>query len=171
MKTKLLLLALPLMSFSTLAADVNFSIGAGMPYFLIPEVSMPTDDKTQRLYANYKIGLDDGFSVGFEKAVSDNRKHSFGALLGALGVRDTNVPCESTSNQSSSIFIDVDALGCALDQIFDDKTVNGLGITYGYSFNGLNSRGFRLVIGVGYGKRNDIDKNGAAGSISLNFEF
>ena len=61
-----------------------FLLGGGYPYLVIPEVSLSANDDTQRWYANYKLGLDDGFSAGFEQAVSDNKKHALARLWALL---------------------------------------------------------------------------------------
>ena len=147
MKIKILLLTLSIASCSTFANDVSFSIGGGYPYLVIPEVSLSANDDTQRWYANYKLGLDDGFSAGFEQAVSDNKKHAFGALVGAIGARDTDQECESSTNDVATDF--ANTLGCVIGGIFDEETTNGIGLTYSYNFNGLNSAGFRLELDVG----------------------
>ncbi|MBH0058504.1 hypothetical protein I6F65_16240 [Pseudoalteromonas sp. SWXJZ94C] len=169
MKTKILLLTLSIASYSSAANEVSFSIGGGYPYLVIPEVSLSANDDTQRWYANYKLGLDDGFSAGFEQAVSDNKKHAFGALVGAIGARDTDQKCESLTNDVATDF--ANTLGCVIGGIFDEETTNGIGLTYSYSFNGLNSAGFRLELDVGYGKASDSNEKRADGGISVSYEF
>ncbi|MBB1305353.1 hypothetical protein H5089_06815 [Pseudoalteromonas sp. SR45-1] len=169
MKIKILLLTLSIASCSTFANDVSFSIGGGYPYLVIPEVSLSANDDTQRWYANYKLGLDDGFSAGFEQAVSDNKKHAFGVLVGAIGARDTDQECESSTNDVATDF--ANTLGCVIGGIFDEETTNGIGLTYNYNFNGLNSAGFRLKLDVGYGKASDSNEKRADGGISVSYEF
>ena len=170
MNTKILLLVLSLGSGSAFANDVSFSIGGGYPYLVLPEVSLSADNNSQRWYANYKIGLDDGFSVGFEHAVSDNNKHALGVLVGAIGARDTDQPCESTNTDDIASELG-NIFGCALGQIFDDETTNGIGLTYSYNFNGLNNSGFRLILDAGYGKASDSNEKRADGAIRISYEF
>lgn len=170
MKIKILLLALSIASYSSAANEVSFSIGGGYPYLVIPEVSLSANDDTQRWYANYKLGLDDGFSAGFEQAVSDNKKHAFGALVGAIGARGTDQECESSTNDDIATDF-ANTLGCAIGGIFDEETTNGVGLTYSYNFNGLNNSGFRLELDIGYGKASDSNEKRADGGISLSYEF
>ena len=75
------------------ANDISFSIGGGYPYFVIPEVSVASADLSQRWYGNYKIGLDDGFAVGFEQAISDVNRMitTFNPNKGTLDKKDVGL--------------------------------------------------------------------------------
>jgi hypothetical protein len=44
--------------------DVSFTLGTGFAYVGSLEASMPAFEGKQRWFANYKIGVDDGFSLG-----------------------------------------------------------------------------------------------------------
>ncbi|MGS0534883.1 hypothetical protein [Pseudoalteromonas sp. SaAl2] len=151
------------------ANDVSFSIGGGYPYFVVPEVSLSTNEGNQRWYANYKIGLDDGFSIGVEHAISDNKKHAVGLVVGALGIQDNEDECrtddESLSGSIGSIF------GCALSEVFDEETTNGIGVSYSYLFRGLNEPGWRMRLDLGYGEGRDSNEKRPDAGITFSYQF
>lgn len=97
------------------------------------------------------------------------KKHAFGVLVGAIGARDTDQECESSTNDVATDF--ANTLGCVIGGIFDEETTNGIGLTYSYNFNELNSAGFRLELDVGYGKASDSNEKRADGGISVSYEF
>jgi len=154
---------LTLCAFSSHANDVNFSIGGGYPYFVIPEVSLSANEGTQRWYANYKLGLDDGFSLGFEHALTADKKHALGIVVGALGVQENSDECEDDSIGS--------VIGCSFSDIFDDETTNGLGVSYSYLFSGLNESGWRVRFELGYGEGSVSEEKRADGGLSVSYEF
>ena len=156
---------LTICTFSSNANDVNFSIGGGYPYFVIPEVSLSANEGTQRWYANYKLGLDDGFSIGFEHALTADKKHALGLVVGALGVQDDEAECGSTEDSLGTI------IGCGFVEIFDDETTNGVGLSYSYLFSGLNESGWRARFELGYGEGSDSDEKRMDGGVSISYQF
>lgn len=156
---------LTLCTFSVSANDVSFSIGGGYPYFVIPEVSLSTNAGTQRWYANYKIGFDDGFSVGFEHALTTDKKHALGLVIGALGVQEDDDECGGTEDSLGNI------IGCGFIEIFDDETTNGLGLSYSYLFSGLNESGWRVRFDLGYGEGSYSNEKRADGGVSVSYQF
>lgn len=153
------------------ANDISFSIGGGYPYFVIPEVSVASADLSQRWYGNYKIGLDDGFSAGFEQAISDNNKHAIGLLVGALGNREVDTQCDESQNSDELTVAFANTIGCALAEAFDEETTNGIGLSYSYIFSGLNQDGWRLRFELGYGEASSDDDKRVDGGINLSYEF
>ncbi|KFZ38920.1 hypothetical protein HR45_00505 [Shewanella mangrovi] len=185
MKKQFLIAAL-LMSCTVpaLAGETHFSISGGLPYLVIPEVSYHPNQE-QRWFLNYKAGLDDGVSAGFEQAVSANRRHALGVVLGALGVKNGHRhacednspvrPDDANGNESGDEF---DNAGCEIAYAlivaaFDNHTVNGLGVSYSYSGNGLSEAGLRVKFELGYGRIEDadFDKNGYTGGFSIGYQF
>lgn len=160
MKKGLILLSLCFAP-TVFANDVNFSLGAGYPYFVVPEVSWSNTDN-QRWYAKYNLGLDDGFSVGFEYALDPNQQHSIGLLAGAVGVRDID-DCDKDDGLSG--------LACALGSIFDEHSIQGAALSYSYSANGLNQPGWRFRLEAGYGRVSADDNNYAGGNATISYQF
>ncbi|MEH6395330.1 hypothetical protein [Pseudoalteromonas sp.] len=161
---------LTLCTFSVSANDVSFSIGGGYPYFVIPEVSLSANEGTQRWYANYKLGLNDGFSLGFEHALTANKKHALGLVIGAIGIRDDERECVKTDDDSISGEVG-NIIGCAITDAFDYETTNGAGVSYSYLFRGLNEGGWRVRFELGYGEGIDSNEKRADGGISVSYEF
>jgi len=158
------------------ATELDFSMGGGYPFIATPEASIASDDKRQRWFANYKLGLDDGFSLGFEQALSTNNKHSFGILIGAVGARHINKPCTYSDNYTGDIAEEIgsvigQAFGCALTGAFGDKTTNGVGVSYHYNFSGLNNSGWKLNFELGYGKVSGFDNKRTDGGINISYQF
>ncbi|MBB1435949.1 MULTISPECIES: hypothetical protein [Pseudoalteromonas] len=161
---------LTICTFSSNANDVNFSIGGGYPYFVIPEVSLSAAQGTQRWYANYKIGLDDGFSVGFEHALTSDKKHALGLVVGAIGAQDDGRECSDTDDKDiGEAFGNI--FGCALSGMFDTETTNGVGVSYSYLFSGLNEGGWRVRFELGYGEGSNSNEKRADGGVSISYEF
>ena len=160
-----------------LAGETHFSLSSGLPYLLIPEVSYhPNQD--QRWFVNYKLGLDDGVSAGFEQAVSDNQRHALGVLVGALGVKNGHRYICSEEAPGEDNQGKLDELGCEVGYalfagMFDNHTVNGLGVSYSYTGNGLGNAGLRVKLEFGYGRIEDadFDKNGYTGGFSIGYQF
>ncbi|ATD09916.1 MULTISPECIES: hypothetical protein [Pseudoalteromonas] len=153
-----------LISTASVANSVDFSAGTGYPFFGQIELSLPQADSNSRWYGNYLIGLDDGFSVGYEKAVSDNNKHAIGVVLGALGARDAGPVCEDDDNITCGIFEPI------ID-LFDSETTNGIGVSYSYYFTSINQPGWRVKLVAGYGEsdRHNVDR--ADGSLIFSYQF
>ena len=164
------------MPFMSHSADVSYSIGAGIPFFLVPEISLASSDGSQRWYANYKLSLDDGFSIGFEQSVSDNNKHAIGLLIGALGIQDDDRPCHADKKSDNDLADGViDVIACSvvdvLNEVLDEETVNGLGVSYSYNFSGLNQAGMRIRMELGYGEGTNSNEKNASGGINFSYQF
>lgn len=169
-------LTLCLMSALSQAQEVSFSIGGGLPFLLTPEVSYASPASGSRWYANYKMGLDDGFSAGYEKALDRDNKHALGIVVGAFAVRDDDRPCEVADNNEDNLASQIgfeigSALGCALSKAFDDETINGIGLTYSYQFNGLNEAGWRVRFELGHGEGARSKENSTSGGFIASYQF
>ena len=158
-------LLLNTMPFIVKANEIDFSIGSGYPFLLVAEVSVAAGDRQQRWYGNYKLGLDDGFSLGFEQGLGTDKKHAIGLLVGALGVSDP----DSCSNEDDEF--SVVSLGCIIEEIYDDETTNGVGVSYSYNFNGLNNQGARIRFELGYGEGVDSGEERSNGGVNYSFQF
>lgn len=145
----------------SLANELSFSLGAGYPFFVVPEVSLSNTDNTQRWHINYKAGLDDGFTFGYEQAVFSSKHHAFGAAVGAIGIREEDSSCDA--NQSS--------VSCIVSIIFDEETINGAALTYGYYFSGLNLSGWHVKFEAGYGEGSRSKEKHTSASIRLSYQF
>ena len=143
------------------ANELSFSLGAGYPFIVVPEVALSSADNNQRWHINYKAGLDNGFSLGYERAVFSSKLHAFGAVIGAIGIREDNTPCDT--EQSS--------VSCIVSGIFDEETINGAAFTYGYFFSGLNSSGWNVKFEAGYGEGSQSKEKRANASIRLSYQF
>ncbi|MDT0583152.1 hypothetical protein [Brumicola blandensis] len=129
---------------------LEWRVGAGWPFILVPTVGYQYKHITY--YANYKLGLDDGFSLGAEKQFG---KHSVGLFFGAVGARKVNSNCEG-------IF------SCIV--IFDNQTTQGIGGSYEYKYS-ENTHGWSLRLEAGYGKESRSDTNRADANIQLVYRF
>ncbi|GAA0299917.1 hypothetical protein GCM10009128_18630 [Psychrosphaera haliotis] len=156
--------------------DWNFTLGSGYPYFATVGTNYELDDSSN-IFVNYKIGLDDGFSIGYEKAL-ENPNHSVGGYIGAVGIKDNK--CENidtTANNNNDDFGTIigvafsDALGCALSAVFGDETTQGAALFYGYSFNGLNQSGWKLRFEAGYGENKNREDNVGHLNFSARYQF
>lgn len=152
------------------ASAVDFSIGGGWPFLVVPEVSIASDDTTQRGYINYKMGLDDGFALGFEQGLDQENHHAIGAFVGALGVQDKNTACPE--EQSDDLVESLGSVfGCSLLIIFDEETTNGLGLSYSYNANGLNNAGLRIRFELGYGEGSSSHEKRVDGGFVISYQF
>jgi len=157
----LYILTIPLTS---KAERVDFSLGGGYPFLLVPEASFRLGEGEKRLFINYKAGLDYGFSVGFEQAFGNGDENAVGVLVGAIGVRDDKRLCETDDFGS--------ILGCALAEPFDDETTIGIGTSYSHNFSGINKEGWRVIkFEVGYGKGRYSNEKRIDGGIILSYQF
>ena len=147
------------------ANDIDFTVGSGYPFLLIIEGSIATSERQQRWFGNYKSGFDDGFSLGFEQGLGIENKHAIGLFVGALGVSDP----DSCSNEDDEF--SVASLSCVIDEIYDDETTNGVGVSYSYYFNGLNNQGARIRFELGYGEGADSGDERSDGGIITSFQF
>jgi len=147
--------------------DFSFTLGTGFPYVGSAEVSMAAGEGKQRWFGHYKVGPDDdGFAVGFEQALDSDNNHAVGVMYGALGLKNDDSDCPSDTDLSFS-----GALGCALSAAFDWETVNGLGVSYSYYFNGLNEAGWRVRLEAGKGKGRNTDKSYTSGNMIVSYQF
>lgn len=165
-----------------LAGETHFSLSTGLPYLVIPEMSYHPNQE-QRWFVNYKWGLDYGVSAGFEQAVSANKRHALGVLVGALGVLNGHKygTCDDdapTDDGIDGVIGDISnsvtcAIALSLTEALDNRTVNGLGVSYSYTGNGLGERGLRVKLEFGYGRIEDadFDKNGYTGGFSIGYQF
>lgn len=149
------------------ASAVDFTIGGGLPFLVIPEISIASENNEQRWFANYKMGLDDGFSFGFEQGIDIENKHALGIFIGALGVKDDNRPCLQRTDKNDPL----KELGCAIFSVFDEETTNGLGLSYSYNFSGLNHSGMRIRFELGYGEGADSQEKRVDGGFSFSYQF
>jgi len=147
--------------------DFSFSMGTGFPYFGSAEVSMAAGGGDQRWFGHYKVGIDDdGFALGFEQALDNEKKHALGVMFGAIGLKNNDSDCHSGDEEPN-----IGALGCFLGAAFDWETVNGVGASYGYYFNGLNEAGWRVRLEAGYGKGSETDINYTSGNMIVSYQF
>lgn len=158
------------------ANDVGFSVGTGYPYVGSLELSLPANEGKQRWFANYKMGLDDGFSLGFEQGYGNELNHALGGLVGAVGIYKGDDNCTATNTNNGDLVESItesfaQSLGCALSAAFNDETLNGVGLSYSYYVNGINKSGWRFKLEAGYGKAsNSGDKLGTGGLI-VSYQF
>lgn len=158
-------LILGLLSFSAPANNSDFTFGSGYPYLFVAEVSVASNENQQRWFANYKLGFDDGFSLGVEHGLGEEKKHAIGLFVGALGVSDAD-SCEVNNDPFGAV-----TLGCAFVEIFDDETTNGVGLSYTFNFNGLNNPGGRIRLEYGYGEGVDSGKERSDGNLTYSYQF
>lgn len=161
-----LLLLLTLFQNQVSAKDFDLSLGFGAPYFLVTEISTVISDD-YRAYINYKMGLDNGVSIGLEKAVINN-SHLIGLFAGAVG---TKAP-DCNQNDTYTDFDDVigDVVKCAFG-VITQKTLNGVGVSYSYANNGINNSGFIIKFDVGTGTNSYTDSYQSTAGIALMYSF
>lgn len=148
------LITLLCLSSTAYAQGVNMSVSAGWPFFLIPTVSTTYNDI--ELYVNYKVGLDDGFTVGAEKQYGH---HVFGAFVGAVGARDADYLCEADDSCPPLRIVFTDA-----------QTTQGLGLSYEYRIN-QGREGWAFRAEAGYGKESQNDTKRVDGNVQVVYHF
>jgi hypothetical protein len=164
MKVEQIFLSLFLLSSAAQASNsenVHLSLGSGYPFFTVVEASLPAMNDDQRWFANYKLGLDDGFSVGFEQTLAGNMQ-TVGFSLGAIGARDA-VGCDENKGAGAII--------CPIVEIFDSETTNGAAFNYSYYFSGVNSSGTKIRFELGYGQSNQANVKRFDGSVIISYQF
>lgn len=144
-----LALALPVNS----AFGLELSVGGGWPFLAVPEISGSPWSSGNRLFANIKIGQDQGFSAGFEQSIGKSNKHALGFIVGSIGVQNDNRNCR------------------CFRLLKDRETTEGYGLTYSYNFNGLNEKGIRLRLEAGHGEGSDSKEKRNDGSVILSYQF
>jgi hypothetical protein len=161
-KSKTAALMLVVLSSKTcLASDFKFSLGAGYPFFLVPGVSILAADQKQKWTFNYKAGLSDGFSLAYERSVSENDKHAAGIVIGTIGVIDDDEVCDE---------LDM-AVACIVANIFDEESVDGLAVSYNYYFSDIASRGLFIKMEAGWGESRETNQSESVGSIRIGYQF
>ena len=160
-KGALTVLMLGTLSIAPAAAELDFSIAGGYPFVLVPEVSWSTKDRSQRWHVNYKAGLDDGISVGFEQSLSADNRHRFGVVVGAIGIKNEENPCAEQQG----------VLACVLANIFDEETINGVGVTYSFYLDELAHSGWHVKLEGGYGEGSKSDTKNTGASIRIGYQF
>lgn len=172
MKINSVLLALTALASTAASADddISFALSTGVPFFVTPEMSYQSQDSETRYYANLKLGLDNGASLGFETPVSENKKHMLGAFIGSVGVRDGDTECDQEPSSSLGETLG-NIIGCSLAATFDWETVNGIGASYRYDFSGEVNQGWYTRLELGYGKARESKKNTAVGGFVVGYQF
>lgn len=143
------------------AADFQFSVGAGYPFFIVPEVAVLTRDNQQKWTLNYKAGLDDGFSLAYEHSVAANNKHAIGLVGGTIGVIDDEPTCNELDT----------AVACIVASIFDEESVDGVAASYSYYFNNMSSSSTFMKVEAGWGKSRDTEQSETVASIRIGYQF
>lgn len=160
MKLNIISLALGSLALTTSAFGAEFTLSTGYPFVAQLQASHIIENGDARVYANYKVGLDDGFSGGYERAFGD---HSIGVMYGALGARKTEDDCEQSNPIVGSL--------CGLGNVFGDRTTNGFGVTYQYWFNGAFKPGWGIRFEGGYGDVTGTDEKRADGNVTISYQF
>lgn len=128
--------------------DIQISFGGGYPFLLVPQVAYQQNNISY--YLNYKMGLDDGFSLG---AQIHNNQHVYGAFIGAIGAKDA-------SSVDDSFF-----------RLFEDQTTQGIGVSYEIRFTPQKNASWALRAEIGYGKESHTNTKRADGNIQLVYHF
>lgn len=144
--------------------ELDFSLSIGVPYVAGAELSYTPTGGNYRYYINGKFSIDSGASIGAERAISDNRKHAIGGLIGAVGLVDGD-GCDEEPSSIGGI------IGCAFVEAFDWETVNGIGATYSYNFSGLENDGWRIRLEGGYGEGRITSEKRWTGGLSISYQF
>jgi|TARA_B110000090_G_C13313201_1_gene420465 hypothetical protein len=147
------------------AEGFDFSLGTGYPYLLVPEVSIKPEKSEIRWFANFKLGFGGpAISLGIEKPISENKKHSVGFLIGGIGQSDDKTPCKQIYEGQCLL-----AGGFSFD--FDLENTNGVAAMYTYNSDGLNNSGWRYSIILGYGEGEDSGDSKTDGSVNISYQF
>ncbi|MGB3725835.1 MAG: hypothetical protein WA981_08720 [Glaciecola sp.] len=134
--------------------DVSYSVATGWPFVLVPTISI--ENNNYEYYANYKVGVDDGFSIGAQR-VSGN--HVYGTFIGALGARSSNYACEADALCDSFVI-----------RFTDRKTTQGVGVSYEYRINS-NKQGWAIRLEAGYGEESRNNDRRADANIQAVYHF
>ncbi|MFT6529309.1 MAG: hypothetical protein ACJAZB_000952 [Psychrosphaera sp.] len=161
-----LLLLLTLFQNQVSAKDFDLSLGFGTPYFLLTEVSTVISDD-YRAYVNFKMGLDNGVSIGLEKAVI-NDSHLIGLFAGSVGTQAPDCYENETYTDFDGALSDV--VKCAFG-VIAQKTLNGVGVSYSYANNGINNSGFIIKFDLGTGTNSYTDGYQSSAGIALMYSF
>ncbi|MBQ4864722.1 hypothetical protein J8L98_23850 [Pseudoalteromonas sp. MMG013] len=138
--------------YSAQAKAVDLSLGGGYPFLVVPTISLTNSDI--RYYANYKAGLDDGFSLGAEIL---NGKHKYGAFIGAVGARKTDARCSDSTLLCTSLF--------------DHQTTQGIGLSYEYHLSSNLNSGWAVRLEAGYGEESYDYEKRTDGNIQFIYHF
>ena len=152
-KSNVGLLVLVLMLPVNSAFGVDFSIGGGWPFLVVPEISGSPLGSDSRLFGNIKIGQDNGFSAGFEHSIGKSKRHALGFVVGSIGVQNDDRNCR------------------CFRLLKDRETTEGYGFTYSYNFSGLNEKGMRLRLEAGQGEGSESKEKRNDGSVILSYQF
>ncbi|CAH9049513.1 hypothetical protein PSECIP111951_01273 [Pseudoalteromonas holothuriae] len=147
-------------------SKVRFSLGTGVPYFLNAEVGSYSSQGG--FYLQVGQSTDTGISAGWERVVSDNQKHAFGVAVGAMGIKssDKELDCDDDSTIIGCV------IGSSFSQIFDRKSIYGLGASYSYSLSGAyQDAGWKLRLVAGYGEQRESKENETTASLTLRYQF
>ncbi|NOU52546.1 hypothetical protein HG263_18750 [Pseudoalteromonas sp. JBTF-M23] len=158
-------------SADTQQSTVGYSIGTGLPYFINAEIGSYSPEGG--MYFQVGQSLDVGFTFGWERVVSDNNKHALGLVVGAVGVKASNREIECEKDKDPSIG---GAIGCAFasafSEVFDRRSIYGLGVSYNYSFaRAYHERGWKMRVMAGYGEQRASKENEATASIAFRYQF
>ncbi|NRA72694.1 MAG: hypothetical protein HRU24_16930 [Gammaproteobacteria bacterium] len=154
------------------ANNIDFTLGSGLPYVAIVEASVASNNNTQRWFGNYKIGLDDGFSIGVEQAFGQGDNHAAGLIIGAFGVQTDPRPCEKSSESTDSLTNALtNALGCVISLGFSEESTEGVALSYSYHFSGINQKGWKIRLEAGYGKGSRSGEKRGDGSFIVAYQF
>lgn len=136
-----------------MAKEFNFSLSGGLPFILTPTVS--TTHNGIEYYANVKVGLDGGISLGAEKQYGN---HAYGVFIGAVGARKTESRC---FNNDECDFIILE---------FREETTQGIGLSYEYRFNSTRD-GWAFRLEGGYGEESRHNEKRFDGSVQMVYHF
>ena len=138
---------------NTKDGELQYSIGTGYPYVLIPQVAFK--DGEMSFFLNYKVGLDDGFTAGINL---HDEHHLYGVFIGAVGARKSERRCES----------DCPILDFRLSE---QESTQGLGLSYEYRFTPNAASSWALRAEVGYGKESFNNDKRADANLQILYHF
>lgn len=135
------------------ADGFDFSLSGGFPFLITPTVSTTHDGI--EYYANLKIGLDGGLSLGAEKQYGN---HVYGVFIGAVGARKTEFSCFDNDECDFILFE------------FEEKTTQGIGLSYEYRFNSTRD-GWAFRLEGGYGEESRHNEKRFDGNVQIVYHF
>jgi len=109
------------------ANEFRVSTGTGWPFLVVPQIAIQQDN--HRYFMNYKLGLDHGFSIGYEL---QHEQLLYGAFIGAVGARQVSRDC-SIGQRCNDLNI----------RVFDNNTTFGIGFSFEYRFQASTRLGFK----------------------------